>query len=219
MKISAIKFYPNSKAFTTGIKEKICLDCSIKKLENPFICGMCTTVRSIRPSDYIKNKLNFFSVFNIKDQYIIDKSNLEKQYKDLQKIVHPDKYAHESDDILKEAQECSSFVSNAYQTLKDDYYRANYLLKLKGMKGIEEGEKSERNQEFLEELMEVQEKIEESEGKEQLFILRDEVLEKINCSKLELEINFRNGDLDKVTQILRSIKFHLTLLEQINSKI
>jgi hypothetical protein len=87
------------------------------------------------------------------------------------------------------------------------------------MKGIEEGEKSERNQEFLEELMEVQEKIEESEGKEQLFILRDEVLEKINCSKLELEINFRNGDLDKVTQILRSIKFHLTLLEQINSKI
>jgi molecular chaperone HscB len=218
MKIATNKFYFNSK-HTMSIKEKICESCTIKKLENPYICGMCKTVRHMRPADYIKNKLNFFSVFNLKDSYTIDKSDLERQYKDLQKIVHPDKYVHESEEVLKEAQECSSFVSNAYQTLRDDYNRANYLLKLKGLKGIEEGDKSEKNQEFLEELMMIQEQIEECESKEDLEKIKLEVSEKINKAKQELEFCFSKEELDNVNKILKSIKFHLTILEQVNSKI
>ena len=90
------KFHFNSK-MTNVIKDKICESCTIKKLENKHICGMCNTIRSVRPAEYIKNKLNFFSVFSIKDEYKIDKSKLDNQYKDLQKVLHPDKYAHETE--------------------------------------------------------------------------------------------------------------------------
>jgi molecular chaperone HscB len=218
MKIATNKFYCNSK-YTMSIKEKICESCTIKKLENPYICGMCKTVRHMRPADYIKNKLNFFSVFNLKDSYMIDKNDLDKQYKDLQKIVHPDKYVNENEEILKEAQECSSYVSNAYQILKDDYNRANYLLKLKGKNGIEDGDKSEKNQEFLEELMMIQEQIEECSSRHELEKIKFEVCEKINKSKQELEFSFSNEELDNVNKILKSIKFHLTILEHLNSKI
>lgn len=122
------KFYFNTKKEGNFVKEKICESCNFKKLENKYICGVCKTIRNIRPSEYIKNKMNYFSMFDINDQYKIDKSKLDAQYKDLQKIVHPDKYAHEEEDILKEAQECSAYLSNGYQILKDDYKRANYLV-------------------------------------------------------------------------------------------
>ncbi len=85
------------KFHTNIIKDKICESCLIKKIENKYICGMCSSVRNERPSDYIKSKLNFFSVFSLKDDFKIDKSRLDTQYKDLQKVLHPDKYAHESE--------------------------------------------------------------------------------------------------------------------------
>jgi hypothetical protein len=79
------------------IKDKICESCILKKIDNVHLCGMCSTIRSQRPSDYIKTKLNYFTVFNLKDDYRLDKTKLDSQHKDLQKVLHPDKYAHESD--------------------------------------------------------------------------------------------------------------------------
>ena len=86
----------NKFFFTTSysniIKEKICKSCKVKKLENKYVCGMCKTIREIRPSQYL-NKLNFFSVFNMNSEFKIDKGALDHKYKELQKVVHPDKYA------------------------------------------------------------------------------------------------------------------------------
>jgi hypothetical protein len=114
--------------FSNLAKEKTCDNCTLKKLESTLICGTCETIRNYKPSNFVQIKLNFFSIFNIKDQFNIDKLNLETKYKYLQKHVHPDKYALEDIDTLREAQECSSHLSNAYQTLKDDFKRANYLV-------------------------------------------------------------------------------------------
>ena len=82
----------NSKNAHMVIKEKICESCTFKQLENKYVCGVCKTIREIRPSNFI-NKLSFFSVFNIKSGYKIDKNNLDHKYKELQKVIHPDKYA------------------------------------------------------------------------------------------------------------------------------
>lgn len=75
-----------------AIKEQICKSCKLKQLENPFICGICTT--GTKAYDYIKQK-DYFTLFNIKNEYLIDASKLDNQYKDLQKMVHPDKYSNE----------------------------------------------------------------------------------------------------------------------------
>ena len=71
---------------------------------------------------------NFFKIFNINEYYSIDKSLLSKNYKELQKLVHPDKYVLNDKEVLLEAEKCSSLISNAYNILKDDFERANYLV-------------------------------------------------------------------------------------------
>jgi molecular chaperone HscB len=110
---------------SNNLKDSICKGCRLNELNNKIICGVCVTVR--KPYDYIKEK-DFFSIFNLKSNYIIDKSYLEKQYKDIQKLIHPDKYSNFSELEIKEAQDCSAYVSNAYFILKDDVNRANYLV-------------------------------------------------------------------------------------------
>jgi hypothetical protein len=89
MKIRKFFFTTNNLSL---VKEKICESCKVKKLENKYVCGMCKTIRDIRPSHFL-NKLNFFSVFNMNSEFKIDKGELDKQYKELQKVIHPDKYA------------------------------------------------------------------------------------------------------------------------------
>ena len=64
----------------------------------------------------------------MKDTYKIDQSILSKNYKELQKLVHPDKYLLNDEEVLSEAQKCSSLISNAYNVLKDDFERANYMV-------------------------------------------------------------------------------------------
>ena len=47
-------------------------------------------------------------------------------------MVHPDKYMLNDKEVLKEAEKCSSIISNAYKILKDDFERANYLVNFRG---------------------------------------------------------------------------------------
>jgi hypothetical protein len=74
------------------LKDKICNSCLLKNLENKVVCGLCKTVRDVKPFEYLRT-LNYFKLFDMKEEFKINKHKLEAQYKELQKIVHPDKYA------------------------------------------------------------------------------------------------------------------------------
>lgn len=80
----------------------------------------------MRDNDFQSN--NFFSVFQINQSYNIDHNLLSKNYKELQKLVHPDKYLLTDQEIHSEAEKCSSLISNAYNILRDDFERANYMV-------------------------------------------------------------------------------------------
>ena len=72
---------------------------------------------------YLKSK-NYFQIFNLPQNYYIDKEKLNKTYKILQFHFHPDKSKQ------KDAIECSSLISTAFKTLKDDISRIKYILKI-----------------------------------------------------------------------------------------
>jgi molecular chaperone HscB len=201
--------------FNNMVKDKICQSCKLKELNNKIICGVCTSVR--KPYEYIRDK-DYFAIFNLRKNYLIDKSFLDAQYKDLQKLVHPDKFSNSSEDQVKEAQDCSAFVSNAYKTLSNDIERANYLLKIKGYRAIEEGNENIFDEELLERLMVIQERIEETEDMKEVEGIRVQIIEEINKLKKELEFNFTKNALDLVLSNLQLIKFNLNILEQLNNK-
>jgi molecular chaperone HscB len=202
--------------FNNLIKDKICQSCKLKELNNKVICGVCTTVR--KPLEYIKDK-DYFSIFSLASNYRIDKSFLNKQYKDLQKLVHPDKFSTSSEGEVKEAQDCSAYISNAYKILSNDIERANYLLKIKGYQTIEEGSANVYDQPLLEKLLDIQEKIEDCDSFEELSVMRNKVMAEISKLKMELEKNFVNDTLDLVFENLKLIKFNLNILDNLNHKL
>ena len=95
-----------------------------------FSCSVLTENQNvcIGFGNFINKSKNFFQLFDLEENLLIERSLLDKNYKLLQKLMHPDMYATESNETLKEAQEMSSQVIKAYEVLKDDYERAIYLV-------------------------------------------------------------------------------------------
>jgi len=104
---------------------------------------------------------NLFQVFNLPVSMRIDMEKLEKNYQDLQRKVHPDRFFSKS----KEEQEISAVKSSeaneAYDTLQDPISRAKYILALNGVDM--EDKTLVDDMELLEEIMREREYIASSE--------------------------------------------------------
>ena len=82
-----------------------------------------------------------------------------KRFRDLQKQLHPDKFASASESERRWSMQAASFVNEGYQTLKNDLRRAVYLLDLNGI-SIDEETDTTMAPEFLMEQMEYREALE-----------------------------------------------------------
>ncbi len=76
---------------------------------------------------------NFFELFGIPVSFEVDTQQLSERYRDLQRTVHPDKYANASDRERRLAVEKAALINEAYQTLKSPMNRARYMLELRGV--------------------------------------------------------------------------------------
>ncbi len=76
--------------------------------------------------------MNYFQLFGLAEKFNLDTNQLAKSYQQLQKSVHPDRYAHASSQEQMLAVQKSSMINDAYQTLKSPLKRAEYMLVLRG---------------------------------------------------------------------------------------
>ncbi|MEW5756047.1 MAG: Fe-S protein assembly co-chaperone HscB [Pseudomonadota bacterium] len=76
---------------------------------------------------------NYFALFHLPVQFPLDGEILNTRYRELQRVIHPDRYAHASDQEKRLAQQHATLINDAYHTLRDDLKRAQYLLRLKGV--------------------------------------------------------------------------------------
>lgn len=65
--------------------------------------------------------------------YVIDKQELMERYRDLQRVVHPDRYVNASDHEQRLALEGAAYINEAFESLRDPLLRAQYLLRLHGV--------------------------------------------------------------------------------------
>lgn len=75
---------------------------------------------------------NYFAIFGAKSSYQIDFKALKVSYLALQRQVHPDNFASESDLIQRQAVQRASYLNQAYDTLRSPLKRAVYLLQQAG---------------------------------------------------------------------------------------
>lgn len=77
--------------------------------------------------------MNYFELFEIPQRFDVDIAELANRYRELQKTVHPDKFANAGEQQKLLAISKTAQVNDAYQTLKDPIRRAEHMLLLRGV--------------------------------------------------------------------------------------
>ncbi|KAF0852602.1 mitochondrial iron-sulfur cluster biosynthesis Jac1 (co-chaperone HscB) [Andalucia godoyi] len=149
---------------------RMCWNCKAYLLPNELICASCSAVQSPPAS------IDYFSLFSIPQTLKINVPELDKTFKRMQRLLHPDKHTaaaagggsrggggHSSAETktsqtnLENANQASSFVNEAYGALRDPVSRMHYLLMINGSAVSEETMGRSLDQDFLMEMMDCME--------------------------------------------------------------
>ena len=122
---------------------------------------------------------NYFELFGLPVTYVMDSGELSERYRDLQRVVHPDRFASGSDQERRLSMQGSTLINEAFQTLKNPVLRAKYLLSLYGA-DMSDGKESTQDMEFLMEQMELREELAEAKGKPDPFAVVANILSGID---------------------------------------
>jgi molecular chaperone HscB len=119
---------------------------------------------------------NHFALFGLPVAFEVDVAALERTWLDLQREIHPDRFASASDAEQRLAAQWATRVNEAYRTLKTPIDRGRYLLRLHG---VDTGEETDTAMplEFLAQQMEWREAVQGARAAgnaEKLAALADE---------------------------------------------
>ncbi|XP_011552817.3 iron-sulfur cluster co-chaperone protein HscB [Plutella xylostella] len=179
-------------------------------LVSNLFCPNCKSLQKPNKSD------NYFKVIGVQETYNLDPNVLAKRYKELQKFLHPDKFANRDSKELEVSEEYSSLVNEAYNTLLEPLARGIYMLRLKGQ---EIPEQTDHDPEFLMEIMEINEAVESAETEADIMKLNKENKSVIESLQKQLSSSFSDGDMKQVTKLLARLKYYTSIENQIQGAI
>lgn len=126
---------------------------------------------------------NYFSFYGLEEKFFLDLGELKRKFYAKSRELHPDYYSQESGAKQEEMLALSSYNNDAYETLKHDNGRMEYILRQHNILG-EEG-KNTLDQMFLMEMMD------------------------INEALMELQMEFDQAGYDKVIADISAIESDL----------
>jgi molecular chaperone HscB len=124
-----------------------------------------------------------FQRLGLPRRFSIDEAALERAYLTLSRTVHPDFHLAGSGAELSASQELSAALNEAYNTLRDPFARADYLLTLEG--GPSASEHKQLPQNFLAEMLEAREEVELARGSPAKVARLDEDFSKRSAAIVE----------------------------------
>jgi len=164
---------------------------------------------------------NYFELFGLPVAFDINSQQMSESYRELQKVVHPDKFASATEQERRIAMQQASFINEAQQTLKNPVSRAIYLLALHGVELNLENETTSDTT-FLMEQLELREQLSQVKDASDPFSALDKVMGEVNqLSKEILEKISRGFDdptaeqLEQVRENLRKMQFLQKLQHQV----
>ncbi|XP_030023661.2 iron-sulfur cluster co-chaperone protein HscB [Manduca sexta] len=195
------------------IRFSSCWSCGkdAKPLVANLFCSNCNALQNPKKDD------NYFTLMGVKETYDLDENELAKKYKELQKYLHPDKFANRQKEELEISEKYSSLVNDAYKTLLEPLARGIYMLRLRGKDMPENTELFD--QEFLMKIMEKNEEVESAETEEEIMKLNKENKAMIKDLQKQLSRAFFDGDLKRVEKLLSYMKYYTSIDNQIQAAI
>jgi len=107
--------------------------------------------------------MRYFSIFDLPVDFDVDLDLLNARYRDIQKQVHPDKYANSGKSEQLLAVQAAAEVNDAFETLKSPLERAEYMVMEHGF-DVKHEQATIRDGMFLMQQMELREELEDIEG-------------------------------------------------------
>ncbi|QAR45272.1 co-chaperone HscB [Kosakonia cowanii] len=104
--------------------------------------------------------MDYFTLFGLPAQYLLDTQALATRFQDLQRQFHPDRFASQPQSEQLAAVQHSATINQAWQTLRNPLTRAEYLLSLHGFDLASE-QHTVRDTAFLMEQLELREELDE----------------------------------------------------------
>jgi len=147
----------------------------------------------------MEQKRNFFTLFGLSQQFDVDLPELTERYRELQKQLHPDKFANASTSERTLSVQQASLVNDAYTVLKSPLLRVKYLLEINGIP-LDDESNSIMDPEFLMQQMEMREALESVVSASDPLAALDKIADKIDEQNSQIKQGIRKLFLqDKVS--------------------
>ena len=160
---------------------------------------------------------NFFQLFDLSESFSLDVDHLSAKYRDMQSEVHPDKFAASPEQEKMRAVQMTSYINEAYSTLKSPIKRAAYILSLQGM-DTESVNQNDLGMDLLMEQMQLRESLDELPKDEsalpELDRLKKDVKERLSLKQNGFACEIEQGEYVCAKKIFHELQFlHKLLLE------
>ena len=165
---------------------------------------------------------SYFELFQIPASYDVDLNVLQHRYRELQKRVHPDKYASGSPQERRISMQQTSLINQALHTLKHPVERAVYLMQLK-QPDYSTGNQSTMDAAFLMEQMEMREKLHVVRDLEDPITELEKMLNDVQSTLDQYAVEFSRAyevdALDDAKEAVRKLQFLYKAKTEINALI
>ena len=148
-----------------------------------------------------------FALFGVQERFAQDRAAIDARWKELQREVHPDRFAAQGAAAQRLAMQWSVRINAAYQRLKDPLKRAAYLCELRGAP-IDAERNTAMPTEFLMEQMEWREALDDAATDHELEAVSDRLDEARRRVLHDIErLLDRDGDARAAAQQVRAMMF------------
>ncbi|WP_422475664.1 Fe-S protein assembly co-chaperone HscB [Endozoicomonas sp. ALB032] len=171
---------------------------------------------------------NFFELFQLPVEFQVDQALLSERYRELQKSVHPDRFAGEDERQQRLAVQYAAYVNEGLETLKLPLNRSLYLLDLAGH-SVDLENNTIMDTAFLMEQMELREAVSEirehQDPKSELDRLMAQVDQSVTDYQNEFASLWQKGDeasLEQAAAVVQKMQFMVKLsieLEQLEAEL
>lgn len=189
-----------------------CWTCGVERGRASF-CPACSKIQTV-----IKNT-SYFDCLDLPENMGLKRAEIEKAYRKRAQQVHPDLFAKDSRIERKLALEQTTYLNDAYQTLKKARTRAEYLMK---RRGHEIGKEDQRvdDMAFLMEMLELRETLESAKEYTQIQKLKDETENRYDKHLKDLTAYFdhETGSEESALKALEQLRFFERFLDEVEAK-
>jgi len=179
---------------------KPCWSCKGPVQLNALFCPTCEAVQG--PA-----AVSHFVRLNVAVSFDVDVPALDHLYFDLQRQLHPDRFATKSPKEKALSQQQATALNDAYETLKDPLKRADYMVHLSGVEVLPEGCNLVKDQSILIEAMEMRERLANAATMTELNTIATETKAEIDDVITGLSLAFRGDDIEGACELTTRLKY------------